>query len=255
MYFIVTGAAGGIGRAVSRRLAENNAAGLLLVDCDQARLDDAASAVGGEGPKIAALTIDLADPSAGDAAIEAFERAFPRLTGVVSNAGVVTGGELSTTSVEEFDRVIAVNLRATFLLAKAARRLLAATNGSLVAVSSISAEHSVPNVGAYSASKAGLAAMCRQLALEWAPDGVRVNCVAPGTTETGMTAQGLADPNVRASREQSIPAARVGAPEDIAAVVAFLLSEDAAFVNGVNWAVDGGQAISLFHNKAGAVRR
>lgn len=255
MHYLVTGAASGIGRATATALAAQGAEGLFLVDRNSAALDEAANALASTGANISAFVADLAQPESGDRIIDAAKQYLPSLSGVVSNAGIVTGGSLSDTTLDDFERVFAINVRATWLLAKAARPLLKASKGAIVATASISAEHSVPNVGPYPASKAALVALCQQLALEWAPDGIRVNCVAPGTTETPMTAPGLANADVRASRETSIPVGRVGRPEDIAAVIAFLLSPQASFVNGVNWLVDGGQAISLFYNKAGAVKR
>lgn len=255
MHYLITGAASGIGRATAKALAAQGAKSLFLVDRNSAALDEAANELAGKGANLSCFVADLADRESGERIMAAAKAALPSLDGVISNAGMIIGGPLSEASVDDFDRVFAVNVRATWLLAKAAHPLLKASKGALVATASISAECVVPNVGAYSASKAALVALCQQLALEWASDGIRVNCVAPGTTETGMTAPSLANPDVRAVRETSIPVGRVGRPEDIAAVIAFLLSPQASFVNGVNWLVDGGQAISLFHGRAPAVKR
>src|SRR5688572_8516747 len=187
MHYVITGAGSGIGRATAEALVAKGAKGLLLVDRNSAALDDVIRTLSSSKAELTAFVADLAHADAGERIIEAAKTALPQVDGVVSNAGIVTGGSLADTTIEDFERVFAINVRATWLLAKAARPLLKTQRGALIATASISAEHSVPNVGPYPASKAALVALCKQLALEWAGDGIRVNCVAPGTTETAMT--------------------------------------------------------------------
>lgn len=252
--YVVTGAAGGIGKAIVAKLIEQGATGLFLVDRDASQLAILADTLSGSGVQVETQVTDVSDPAALHALGTAVRSAFPRLSGAVSNAGIIRPGALCETPLETYEEVFAVNTRATWLLAKELAEPLTAGKGALIAISSISASHAVPGVGLYSASKAALVALCRQLALEWSERGVRVNCVAPGTTETSMTSTGLASSDIRAARESMIPSRRVGQPVDIAEVVAFLLSPAAEFVNGVDWAVDGGQGIALFHGRASVAR-
>ena len=133
-----------------------------------------------------------------------------------------------------------MNLRATWLLAKALHPLLADGGGAIVATTSIASVVPAPPMGAYAASKAGLAMLVRQMAYEWGGDGIRANCVAPGMTHTGLTDGSYSDPVLRAERGASVPLARIGEPDDIASVIEFLVSPGAGYVTGINLLVDGG---------------
>ena len=245
MKAVVTGAASGIGRACAVRLAADarargEIATLLLVDLAAEPLEQLVGELVAEGADATGLTVDLASQEAGTTVAAA---AAERLGGVdvlVSNAGIAIGELFETLPLEVWDKTFAVNTRATFLLAQALRPLLAASRGCLVATASVSASQPTPPIGAYSASKAALVMLVRQLAYEWGPDGIRCNCVSPGTVHTGLTDATYSNPELRADRASKIPLRRIGTPEDIAAAVSFLAGPDAGYVTGIDLAVDGG---------------
>jgi glucose 1-dehydrogenase len=221
MRVVVTGAASGIGRATCLRLArdaraQGRAAAIAAVDVGPApgldTLRDELRALGAEP-----LTLD----------------------GVVSNAGINRPGPLLEYAVEDWERVFAVNTRATWLLARAAYPALKASGGALVAVASMSGSNAHANLAAYGPSKAALIMLARVLAQELGPAGIRVNTVSPGMVHTGMTARVYADPTIAAARSALVPLGRIAAPEDVADVIAFLLGPDARYVNGHDLVVDG----------------
>jgi NAD(P)-dependent dehydrogenase (short-subunit alcohol dehydrogenase family) len=242
---VVTGAASGIGRAVARRLAADAAArgepaGLLLVDRAAETLDGVAAELAA-----VALTVDLAQPHAGEVVAAAARELLGGLDALISNAGMPSIGDLAELSLEEWERVFAVNLRATWLLARACHPLLRVGGGALVATASIAAREPAPGLGAYAPSKAALVMLVRQLAYEWGPDGIRCNCVSPGTTHTGMTDATYSDSERRAERASHLPLRRIADPDDIAAAIAFLAGPDAAYITGVDVLVDGGFGTAL----------
>lgn len=247
MRVIITGAAGGIGAAVASGLASGSGlAGphrMLLVDQDAARLADVVADI---GPAATAFVADLLNPDCGDAIVAAAIAAMGGIDGLVSNAGIIASAPLAHLTVEAFDQMIAVNTRATWLIAKAAHpHLCAAGGGAIVATASISASQPTPPLGAYSASKSALVMLVRQMANEWGPDGIRCNTVSPGPTLTPMTAAGYGDHERRSQREAVLPLRRLAVPEDIASVILFLLGDGARNVTGVDLAADGGLGTTL----------
>ena len=167
---------------------------------------------------------------------------FGGLDGLVSNAGINRPGPLVDYAVDDWDRVFAVNTRATWLLAKAAHAALKTSRGAIVAVGSMSGSNPHANLGAYGPSKAAVIMLVQVLAQEFGRDGVRVNAVSPGMVRTGMTARVYADQKIAAERDALVPIGRVATPEDMADVVAFLLGPDARYINGHDLVVDGGIA-------------
>lgn len=250
MKAIVTGAASGIGRAAARRLAVDGRArgetvAILLVDIDSEALEQVAAELRAGGTEAHALTADVSSSGTGEVVATKARELLGGLDVLVSNAGVATQAMLDELPVEEYERTFAVNTRATWLLAKALHPLLRDSRGALVATASVAAEQPTAPMGAYSASKAALVMLVRQLAYEWGPDGIRCNCVSPGMVHTGMTDRSYSDPELRAERASRVPLRRIGEPEDVAGAIAFLAGPDAAYVSGVNLAVDGGVQTSL----------
>ncbi|MEU7812190.1 SDR family oxidoreductase [Pseudonocardia sp. NPDC049154] len=252
MRLLVTGAGGGIGGAVARlATARYEGAVIALVDRDKSLLDETAQAVTAGGGRPVVVQSDLSTVEGPAEAVRAAEQELGGIDALVSNAGLGGGGPLHSLDVESWDQVFAVNTRATWLLAKAAYPALVASRGSVVATTSISARHPTPPMGAYSPSKAALLMLVKQLALEWGPDGVRVNAVAPGPTDTGLTfaafgnAADEAAVENRRYRESLIPMRRIGHPDDVAEAVLWLSGPGAAQVTGNEITVDGGLSQAL----------
>jgi glucose 1-dehydrogenase len=246
MRVLVTGAASGIGRATCLRLARDarargRAAAIAAVDVGPApgleTLKRELEAVGGE---MLALDGDMGSAEAPARVVEAAAARFGGLDGVVSNAGINRPGALVEYAVEDWDRMFAVNTRATWLLARAAYPALRASGGAIVAVASMSGSHPHAHLAAYAPSKAALIMLARVLAQELGPAGIRVNTVSPGMVHTGMSARVYADPDLSAARRALVPLGRIATPEDVADVIAFLLGPDARYVTGHDLVVDGG---------------
>lgn len=243
MRVIVTGAASGIGRAVAESLAaEAGGHQLLLTDRDSEGLAAVAGAIGASA---ATSVADLSRPDCGDAIVAAALGHMDGIDAVVSNAGILGGSPLVEQSVEQFERIFAINTRATWLLAKAVHPQLAISRGAFVATASMSATQPTPGLGFYSPSKAALLMLVRQLALEWGPDGIRCNTVSPGPTYTPMTQAGYDDTERRSQRESMIPLRKLGMAEDVANTIIYLLSPKADHITGVDILVDGGMSNNL----------
>ena len=245
MRMIITGAAGGIGRAVALNAATKGDLAAVLCDSSADALETTAHELRALGAHVVTRAGDLTVPETSQLLVDAAAQELGGLDSIVSNAGALRGALLKELSVEDFDFQFAIHTRPTWLLGKAAYALLAESGGAIVATASISADHPTPPLGAYAASKAALVRLVEQMAIEWGPAGIRCNCVSPGPTLTGMTSRGYADTARRAQRESTIPLRRLGSPADIAGAILFLLSPEAAFINGVNLIVDGGLGRNL----------
>jgi meso-butanediol dehydrogenase/(S,S)-butanediol dehydrogenase/diacetyl reductase len=238
---LVTGAASGIGRATARRFADEGA-NLVVVDRDWSALEIAAAELPQDRVQI--QPGDTSSKEAAVAAVEAAVRRFGALDVLVNNAGIASKGDITQTSEDDFARVLAVNVGGYFHMAKAAMPELVKTKGSIVMTSSVSGLGGDWSMFAYNTSKGAVSNMVRAMALDAGRDGVRVNAVNPSFTDTGMTKDMQADSELMAKFKERMPLGPIARPEDIAAVIAFLASDDARFVTGVNLPVDGGLTAS-----------
>ncbi|HKF74188.1 MAG TPA: SDR family NAD(P)-dependent oxidoreductase [Stellaceae bacterium] len=242
---VVTGAGSGIGRAVATAMVGAGAV-VALLDRDRGCCEAAAAELRGRGGRALAIECDTADPASVGTAAEDVQRAFAACDVLVNNAGLLRSGALESLSLEDWNHLLGVNLTGYLLCAQAfGKPMLAARRGSIVHVASVAAHHPQPRSGAYSVSKAGVAILSRQLALEWGPSGIRSNVVSPGLVRTPLSEAFYQAPGVSERRAQAVPSRRIGTPEDIADVVLFLASDRAAYVNGADVAVDGGFAAVL----------
>ncbi|MFI6503643.1 SDR family NAD(P)-dependent oxidoreductase [Nonomuraea typhae] len=238
---LVTGGASGIGRAVARAFAEAGDRP-VLADVDGPAAEKAAAEIGA-----ASVTMDVTDAASVQSALAGVTAAHGRVEVLVNNAGIVAGGgPLAELPVEVFDRVVAVNLRGTFLVTRAVAGQMIASGrgGCVVNVSSAGARQPTAGLGHYEATKAAVEALTRSTALELAPHGIRANAVAPGPVLTPMTAGLMADPRARAAWESRIPLGRIAATDDVTPLVLFLASAAAAHITGVVVPVDGGQLLT-----------
>ena len=234
---LVTGAASGIGRATSLHLLDAGWC-VMAFDLPKTRL---VQQFRGWARSAATIEGDVADEDTVSEAVRFTLERFGRLDAVVANAGIMLRRPIRRLSLEDWRRVLDINLTSTFLLARAAQRALRSTKGSIVTIASTRAIMSEPNTESYSASKGGLLALTHSLAVSLGPD-VRVNCVSPGwiaTTEYNK---------LKRKDHAQHPAGRVGKPQDVAEVVAFLLDrEKSGFITGANFVVDGGTTRKMIY--------
>jgi NAD(P)-dependent dehydrogenase (short-subunit alcohol dehydrogenase family) len=233
-WLVVTGGGHGIGEAIGRRGA---AAGWSVAVWD-VDLEAARQVADSLGTEAQASRVDVTDESAVQ---DALARLPAAPSAVVNNAGTVRFGPLLELDRADWERAIAVNLTGAFVVARAAARAMKdAGTGCIVNIASINGVAAAPYAGGYSASKAGLIMLTQQMALEWAPFGLRVNAVAPGLIDAGMSEPIYADPQVRELRTARVPLNRLGTAEDIAEAVLYVIGEGASYVTGQTLVVDGG---------------
>ncbi|MBN8943753.1 MAG: SDR family oxidoreductase [Rhizobiales bacterium] len=260
MKALITGASRGIGRAIALRLARDaaararDAAIVVAANRPSAELVSIAAEITALGIRVLPVSGDLADPATPQRLVDEALAFCDGLDTLVCNAGITAPAPLAGLALDQWDRLFAINSRAPWLLAQAARAALAGSRGAYVAIASMSGLEPHVGHGAYSASKAALIMLCRQLAQEWGPAGIRVNAVCPGMIRTPMTEPIYQDADIAALRDRIVPLQRVGRPEDVADVVAFLASRDARYVTGEAIRVDGGFASSILAHVPGLAR-
>lgn len=230
---LITGAAHGLGAAIARAA---DAAGYRTAVLDLKSEECAVVADGlANGVAVAA---DVCDEASVERALDELGDAPSVL---VNNAGILRTGPLIDHSPEDFRRVMDVNLNGVFIVAQAAaRRMRDNGGGSIINMSSINGIHPSPNCGAYVAAKAGVIGLTQQMSIEWGEYGIRVNAVAPGFIDAGMSAPFYENASVRNKRASAVPLGRLGTAEDIAQCVLFLASEASAYISGETITVDGG---------------
>lgn len=237
---IVTGAAKGIGAGIAEAFVRAGWS-VVAVDRDRAPLDALASRIGGT---VVTLAGDVADRATNDSAVKTAIDRFGGLDAAVGNAGVTLPKLIDETTPDEFDRLFAINVKALMYLAQAAHRALAKSKGSLTVIASKTGLVAQRNSPIYVATKGAAVQLARALALDWAPEGIRVNAVCPGIVDTPMLKMFIeAMPDPAASRrehEQAQPLGRLATPAEVASAVLFLSTPAAAFITGVALPVDGG---------------
>jgi len=238
---VVTGAGRGIGRSIALALARNGA-DVAVLDMDEAGAGETAGIIEQTGRKSLALAVDVSRLSEVEEAINKILDLWGSIDIVVNNAGITRDNLLVRMKEDEWDSVIAVNLKGSFNLSKAvARSMMKQRSGCIVNIASIIGMMGNAGQANYAASKGGLIALTKSLAKEMAPRGIRVNAVAPGFIATEMTNK--IPEKLREEMVRSIPLGRMGEPDDVAAVVSFLTSPAAGYITGQVIVVDGGMYI------------
>jgi NAD(P)-dependent dehydrogenase (short-subunit alcohol dehydrogenase family) len=244
---VVTGAANGIGRGIALRLAAEGAMVGLLDKHDEGcrRVADAVNEIRG---RAVALTCDVSSAPEVRAAVQELVSAFGLPSILVHTAGIMPTGTIEETSEEDWDRVYAVNVKGAFLVCREIVPLMRkAGTGSIILIASITGVTGLPGLAAYSGTKGALISLVRAMAIDHAAANIRVNSVSPGTIDSPMLHDFVAqqsDPaRTRRAFDSAQPRGRIGTIEEVANVVAFLASEQASFVSGANICVDGGMSV------------
>lgn len=246
MHVLITGATGGIGQGICASLCQDLAGAPsnlhLTVASSQAgeRLDHLVQQIRAWGASAQGVFGDVTDPPTCHRLVQEALQHHGDIDAVVCVAGASGPGKLETLPVEQWDLTFQLNVRAVWLIAQAAFASLQKTRGSITAIASMSGLHPHPGYGAYSAAKAALIMLCRQLAQEWGSLGIRCNTVCPGMIRTPLTEAVYQDEATKQQRESLVPLQRIGRADDIGDAVKYLISQHASYVNGMNLVVDGG---------------
>ncbi|MBI1271952.1 SDR family oxidoreductase [bacterium] len=236
--FIIFGGSGGIGSALARRLKEDAPeADIVITGRDRSHLERV-----GQELQVRTTVLDISEPGSIDRCVSAVVENGSVLSGVVNCIGSVHLKPAHLTSDEDWDSVISLNLTTAFRVVRAAASAMMRSGGSIVLVSSAAAIAGIPSHEAIAAAKAGVIGLCRSAAASYARRGIRVNCIAPGMVQTEMTRPIWSSEVNRHASEKMHALGRLGAPEDIAAAAAFLLSAQSSWVSGEVLSVDGGLA-------------
>jgi glucose 1-dehydrogenase len=238
----VTGGDQGIGRAIVERLAQEGADVALCYRANKAGADEVVAAVQKGGRKAAAIQCDLAKVADGQRFIAEAVAQLGRVDILVNNAGLEKHADFWDVTEQDYDTVLNVNLKGPFFVTQAfvRHRMQVKAGGKVINVSSVHEELPFPHFTSYCASKGGIKMMTRNLSIELAPLGITINSIAPGAIETPINKSLLNDPVKLKSVLENIPLKRLGKPEDVASVAAFLASSESDYVTGTTYFVDGG---------------
>jgi NAD(P)-dependent dehydrogenase (short-subunit alcohol dehydrogenase family) len=242
---LVTGASSGIGDATAREFSKSGC-DLMLTGRNEKNLIALKASLKNESGKIEFLSGDISDINFRKNLIEKTINIFGRLDILVNSAGIIGMGTIETTSLEDYDRMLDINLRSVFHLIQLSISHLEKTKGNVVNVSSVAGTRSFPGIFSYCVSKGGVDQLSRCAALELAPKGIRVNAVNPGVVVTRLHLNsGMADPAYKRFLEHSKtthPLGRVGQAEEVADLIVFLASGSAGWITGATFGIDGGRA-------------
>ena len=240
---IVTGAARGIGAACARAFAEHGANVVLGDVLEDQCAETAANISADTGAATLSVSADVSDPADCAALLAACTDRFDGCDILLNNAGIIVPGSILDATIEDFDRVIAVNLRGTFLLSRLVARHMVerGTKGAIINMSSTNAVVTIPDQMPYAASKGGVQQMTRAMAMALAPHDIRVNAIGPGTILTDMLKVVIADDEARRTILSRTPMGRIGGPEEVASVAVFLASDYASYLTGETIFPDGGR--------------
>lgn len=240
---IVTGAGRGIGEAYALGFARERA-NVVVVDVVASRAESTAKKVEEAGGKSLIQAMDVSKKKDVDAMAEKTVERFGRIDALVNNAGVLFQEPFLTSTEEQYYKIYDVNVKGLFLCAQAvARQMIKQKKGKIINVSSIAAIVGQANLSLYSSSKGAVLSLTRAMALELAPHNIQVNAILPGTTETPMAADALANPETRAQLTGGIPLGRLGKPEDHVGAVLYFASEESNWCTGQTLIVDGGYSM------------
>ena len=244
---VVTGGARGIGRAISLAFAREGADVLVGYRASADRARQVRDEIRALGRRALACRVDVSQRAQVEQMVGTAVSTLGRIDILANVAGITLRGAMEELSEEDWDRVIDINLKGTFLCSQAAARVMIEQGGgNIINIGSVSGVAPHYNRGAYGPSKAAVAMLSKVMAVEWAGKNIRVNTIHPGTTETEMTAYSYPTAEMRAKREQTIPLNRFVQPEEVAAAALFLASDDAAAITGHSLVIDGGFQNSLF---------